>query len=576
MPVRFNRDEPNLKPPAPDSLDARIWNDRENLVYDQLCQELDVEIKIGDKGKRNFSFRSFTEKLWNAYDTNSDLWHKRIRPGRIWGVIMAAQELFGVKTVYLFATNQPHWDDTIFLLEILQKWFKQEGYDLRIEPRIISNAVEQDVLFQDYYEFFNQFFSKSQRSGEEAEIDEETEILISTKGGTGQMQTALRMQAMASNFRFQANLEPQLSVATVLAGKPSSCKVGVYWQYARSQKYQAVKLLLNNRWDFDGAEQILRDWQLFLDRLVERKIADPEVTTGNQQLEQVIAALQIAKTWLNLDDRSARALLEQHSQIAQALGLAALMADRRSSKLLNLYTQCRILWQLDEVANFLPRMGSFCEAVTDQVIRRLLGQSNAVDRKWYVCKERVEAEWGRPVWDSFAEVERSKNNNFNPKKRKDSSTWCNISGRYSKRNFAQAVVDHQPDSTVSESWTILLDLLQQLDYWADKRNELIHGAEGISKSEMNSAYREEIEKQNAATIKKKTPSPKQRSTSEPKTQPPALPSCCAPDQILNVMEDLCRNPLLDLNLNQYSCYIGNHTRYYLYSQIREYVLAQFM
>ncbi|MFM7425052.1 MAG: hypothetical protein ACKO7W_08690 [Elainella sp.] len=565
IPIGFDRNERNLKPPQ-DNEEEQIWNVREEIVLNQLCPELGVEVTVY-KGKRSFSFRDFTERLWQAYITAPEQWHHRIRPGRIWGVIKAAQQQFGVEQVYLFVTDQPHFGDTIFLFEILKQWLKQEKSTLALVPHLIHNAVEQDVLFQDYYQFFNRI---SQRQGDD------TEILISTKGGTPQMQTALQMQAMASTVRFQAHLEPQLSVTRVLEGEPSPCIAGVYWQYARSQKYQVVKLLLNNRWDFAGAEQILRDWQSFLERLVERGIADQEVTAGNQQLEQVLIALQIAQTWLNLDDRSAKALIAQHPQIAQAAGLAALSTSQ-PSKLLNLYTQCRILWQLDEVANFLPRMGSFCEAVMDLVIWQFLGKSDAVDSRWKVCQEKIEAKWGTSFWHHFAQVEGEKNSRFKPQRKRD-GTWYDISGRYSKRNFAQAIVDHQSDLSIQENWARLLDLLQQLDYWANKRNELIHGAEGISKREMRAAYEDEIEKlqssrQRAATIKKKAPSLDQPSSSS-KSPQAALPTYCSPDDILQVMEQLCRNSLVHLSVNESSCYIGTHARYYLYSEIRDYVLGQ--
>lgn len=497
LPIGFSdRDEPNLEQPPAGSEAAEVWQNRDALICQQFCQPFGVE--VGDNNR--FSFRVLTHHLWEAYQADPDTWHDRIRPTRIWGVIKAAQEQFAVKQVYVFVTDQPHDGDTIYTYEILKQWFAREEPDLNFTGEILPKtlkAIDQDGLF-DYYD---QFFY---RIGHELnQTNPEAEVFISIKGGTPQMQTALRMQSMASMIRFQANLEPQMSVVRVLEGEPSPCKAGVYWQYARSQKFQAVRVLLNTRWDFDGAEQLLQDWQQFLQRLVERELADQEITAGNQQLEHITLLLQMAQDWMNLDDYSAKRLLEKYIAnvaVAQQKEVKQKILGNTYDKLLNLYTQCRILWELDQIANFLPRMGSFCEAAIDRVIAHL------------------------------------------------GITGANRSNRFKKRELVQNGVDCSNNKEMSPQWERLKNALERLDFWADRRNQLIHGAQGISKEQMQELYEQRSE--NDVT--------------------------CAPDEILTVMETICRNPLVGLDRQICDRYVGHNARYYLYSEIRDLVLRQLL
>ncbi len=558
LPIGFDRNEPNLEEPPAGSETAEIWENRDYLICEHFCRPFGVEVTIDRNGKRKFSFRDFTERLWQEYKLNPDQWHDRIRPGRIWGVVKAAKEQFGVTQVYVFVTDQPHEGDTIYTLHILQQWFAKEEPELKLEPVLIPveiKAYEQDKLFDYYYQFFNTISHQLNQAGEAA-----SEVLISTKGGTGQMQTALRMQAMASMVRFQANLEPQMSVATVLAGEPSRCTAGVYWQYAKSQKYQTVKLLLSTRWDFDGAEQILRDWQRFLKRLVEQDLADQEVIAGNRELERIITALQVAKHCLNLDYHSAKRLFQRDNHVLQSTQVRQLLLNDGYSKVLSLYTQCRILWNLDQIANFLPRMASFCEAVMHQMMSQFAGiEGRVVDSRWKeVSQSEIDKNFGIDLWNKFLKLEGKKKQNiwFD----KDSESYkASIWQRYSKRNFAQALVDYQNNSILSRNWKNLLFDIEQLDYWADKRNLLIHSAEGISRDEMTRLY-QDIQNNDSELSQQKY----KNNSNENKA--------VNPQEILIVMERLCRNPLL--GLKDCEQYIGTEASYYLYSEIREIVLQQ--
>lgn len=563
LPIGFaDRNEPNLEKPPAGTEEAEIWESRDFLICEQFCRAFGVHFDE----KLRFSFRDFTERIWEAYQANPEEWHDRIRPGRIWGVVKTAQEQFGVQQIHVFVTDQPHEGDTIYTFRILKQWFAKEMPDLELTGEELPKTIranDQDALFDYYYQFFN---AVSHNHGDD------TEILISIKGGTPQMQMALRMQAMASTVRFQANLEPQMSVTTVLAGEPSPCKAGIYWQYAKSQKYQAVKILLNTRWDFDGAEQLLQDWQSFLKQIVERNLADQEILVGNQQLQPIISALQVAKDCLNLDYGSAR----KDRRISNFEPIGQMLQNNRYSKLLNLYTQCRILWELDQIANFLPRMSSFCEAVMHQMMSQFPGMRDCVDSRWKnVLQDRLEKQFGSALWNRFVESEREKNNRFRLYGYQGEYR-ADISTRYSKRNFAQALIDYQNDDTISQDWETLLADIEQLDYWADMRNQLIHSAEGISKAEMSNLYREIGLGKDKNSIRKKVKHESDRVTTKEKFRNSNEDKAVDPTRILMVMEQICRNPLLKLSAEECDRYIGQTAHYYLYSEIKEFVLQQLL
>ena len=249
IPVGFDRSEPNINIDDPALTDDQkdMWNEqklRHFFVTDSLCQELDVKVNL-DNPRNPFSFLELTEKLLNAYEKDEEKWHSRIRPGRISGVIKTAVEKFKVKDIYIFVTRQEplHPQDSIYLFQILQKWFKKQD-NIHLIPEIIPTdipAVDLDKLLNYYYSVFVKYISSDR------------ELLISLKGGTPQMKTAISMQAFASSINKQIFIDPILSPAKILAGEPSECELTSYWRYMRNQKYQDVKVLLEKRWDFDGA-----------------------------------------------------------------------------------------------------------------------------------------------------------------------------------------------------------------------------------------------------------------------------------------------------------------------------------
>ncbi|NEO98731.1 MAG: hypothetical protein F6K58_08635 [Symploca sp. SIO2E9] len=360
IPIGFDREEKNLPLDDLTSNEKDVWEQglRNDLITEYVCPELGVTVKNG-----KFSLRELTKKLLYEYQQNPEKWHSRLSPGRIWGVVNTAIKTFNVKTAYLFVTNQPETEnrgypsDTIYLFEILKLWFDRElNSKLELKPQeITTSAVDQDQLFDYYYKFFNK------RHPSET-------ILISIKGGTPQMATA-------SGIPHQLFIEPQLSIKKILGGEPSACQLSAYWYYLQSQKYQAVKLLLEKRWDFEGAITILQDWQQLMGWLQKYQVADSGIAQTQNNLQNVIAVLSVAVDALNLDIPSAKKHLNDHLHLGICRDLNQQINSKSESIILNLYTRCRLYWNLRQVANFLVSLSSFYEQVLSKLLQIFEGKS---------------------------------------------------------------------------------------------------------------------------------------------------------------------------------------------------------
>ncbi|MFM7790625.1 MAG: hypothetical protein ACKO90_21720, partial [Microcystis panniformis] len=77
----------------------------------------------------------------------------------------------------------------------------------------------------------------------EENSSQESTILVNVKGGTLHQKTALKIQAIASDFKNLLFIDPILDLNQLLEGKNSECQLTSYWLYQRNQKYQTVKLL---------------------------------------------------------------------------------------------------------------------------------------------------------------------------------------------------------------------------------------------------------------------------------------------------------------------------------------------
>ncbi|MDF2210472.1 hypothetical protein [Arthrospira platensis] len=243
------------------------------------------------------------------------------------------------------------------------------------------------------------------------------------KGGTPQMQAALRVQAISSEIANQIYLEPQLSIQKLLQGETSNCYRVSYWQYQRVQKYQTVKKLWA-RWDFDGAREVLTGCLETLETLEKSGIA--EISGSRYRLSVAVSALEMSIAYLNLDSYEA-------ANRADA-GLRVLKVPPESyqgfpfdsdcnpfrlcvnyESVLNLYTQCCLFWKLGRIADFLGSMSAFYEEILYQSIKNL-------DTICYFDKTKNENDWFLKLDDiretqlgeTFLKIEKKTNTNFPP------------------------------------------------------------------------------------------------------------------------------------------------------------------
>ncbi|MCL2939178.1 MAG: hypothetical protein MGU50_22930 [Trichodesmium sp. MAG_R02] len=502
IPVGFDRSEPNINIDDPALTDDQkdMWNEqklRHFFVTHSLCQELDVKVNL-DNPRNPFSFLELTEKLLNAYEKDEEKWHSRIRPGRISGVIKTAVEKFKVKDIYIFVTRQEplHPQDSIYLFQILQKWFKKQD-NIHLISEIIPTdipAVDLDKLLNYYYSVFVKYISSDR------------ELLISLKGGTPQMKTAISMQAFASSINKQIFIDPILSPAKILAGEPSECELTSYWRYMRNQKYQDVKVLLEKRWDFDGAIQLIKQWQDTL-KFLDFHLDDIQISKINYLIYQVIEALKVANSYFNLDEITAK----NHS---------ANISEKITNQfqpyclLLNLYTQCRIYYELNQMANFLVGISSFYEKVLETIADKLGQKQN----------------------------------------------FPSLENRYKKRDFIDDCINKKKSiqSNKYESWLMILKGMNSLNYWCSLRNKFIHHGEGISQELMRKKYEERNSLGHKQYYDRKD-----------------LENACAPHKILDVMEQILDSDFNLLPNNKYQKYVGGD-HYYIYSAVRNWAIAQLM
>ena len=453
------RNEPNINKSSLDSSQAEAWNSKD-FYQECLCNELNVPFSEEKK-----FFRPLTKKLLEVYRNDSKSWHSRIRPGRIFGAIQEAREKFSVTEIYLFITDQKteknlagHHQDSIHLFEILKEWFGHELKNLNfIAEYIPSNisANDQDSLLDYYFQFFQK-------------IDVNQTILVSIKGGTPPMQNALRIQAISSATQNQIFIDPILSAQKVLLGESSKCRLTSYWRYTRNQKYQTVLRLLD-RWDFDGAIKILGGWQKNLDTLIKMEVIDEDISRSNNAIKCAIASLDIARLCLNLDIGNAQEITRENP----TLNLSEQV--NKYDLALNFYSQCRIYWELDQVAIFLSRMSSFYEEVLLNLISQISGKHYLSERRDGIFWKNID----KNFWDLF--IKKEGKTYF-----QSSDIIYRLSSRYSKRNFVEILIQHEKPDKI-DTWKKLYNSLVSLDYWVMHRNNLIHNGDGISKEMMPKA-----------------------------------------------------------------------------------------
>lgn len=302
LPIDYLPTEANIKKEI-DKLNPElkeVWEKQRHYIKTKLYEELGFPIGVKQAS------RKLTEVLLEKYIENPPYWHPRLKPIRIWGAIQKSISLQANKA-YIFVTDQlstempnGHEKDTIHLYSILEKWLELENKNFNLEKKLIPSDVignEIELMLGYYYKALNQI---NITEGLNQVRSENEFVLISIKGSTPSMQTALQLQAIDSNFKNIVFLDPELSLQRILNGESSDCKLTLYWRHMRSQKYQTVRQLLN-RWDFDGAIQVLVDWQKTLKSLPEGIVEQQDISNSEKVIKSVIKAFDITLCYLNLD-----------------------------------------------------------------------------------------------------------------------------------------------------------------------------------------------------------------------------------------------------------------------------------
>ena len=427
---------------------------------------------------------------------------------------------------------------------------------------------------QAVYNRISQEINTNTQAITQSQADEEM-LLISAKGGTPQMKTALQLQGISvSAVKKLLFVNPQLSIRGVFQGIPSDCELESYWRYMRTQKYQTIKILVE-RWDYDGAVQILKNWQDYLNFLIQQGIIGKEdVEKSNDVSKLVLQVLDFARACFNLDFQTAKQLAqpkidtittypEFSTDIFPKLQEAADKYGVYQHRLLSIYTQNRIYWQLDQVASFLAHLASFGEEVLHGLILKWEGQASYWVSKSgrnfprNLSRSEYEAEIKSSFTIKIEEIKLSKpsvldkvvslQRGFDPKFGRGEKV--SLTSRFTKRHFVQALVEYRNNPQEIEDWQRILTGLQQLDFWIDQRNKLIHTATGYSKSLMVDLFTEYKPGKNS-------------NTSQP----------CHPDEILGIMEAILKNKLVDLKTIYRNMFIGNEAEYYIYTLVNNWVV----
>jgi hypothetical protein len=138
-------------------------------------------------------------------------------------------------------------------------------------------------------------------------------------------------------------------------------------------------------------------------------------------------------------------------------------------------------------------------------------------------------------------------------------------GRLTQINFVAALVyyNNPPGNRKVLACQKMVKGMQALDYWFAKRNQLIHGAKGVSKLRMQEALEQDKQQPQNDNIRN------------------TVPYACDANQILSQMTNIVRSALTLMGTTQPASVTDsnpadylhpNKEPYYLYSDIREWVI----
>lgn len=546
LPIQFDRSEPNIDDSHLDENSQEYWDNREFWIAESVCKKLNIPYQEKQKGEKKsyvYSFRDLTKALLAHYDD----WKNNIIPCRILGIINKAIKEFNVKNIYLFVTDQakPHEKDTIYLFKILEKWLNDSNYNVTLHPKyipseIILNNESLDKLLDYYYSFFQELIYT---------YSSEEQLLISIKGGIQNMQTALKMQCISSPMQKQLFINPQLSISNLLKGSNSDCNLTSYWQYNKTQKYNTIKQLLN-RWDFDGCIEIIKDWNQTLTFLIEQDVIKKSlIKEDRKNIQSVRNILNIGVSIFNLDINSSRSILDNNPDIftGNLVNLERYISKEGYSNLLNIYSQCCLYSGLGQTANMLSSMMSFYDVMLQTMIEKTGGQQY-LNQQYKIDLHKFHKDIGNSLFENFKTVEDGV----------DGKYYSIKFNRFSKRNYVDILVNHRHQNrrinTEFKSWNQIeyqlednkkvqgiFGLLKSLEYWAEIRNDIIHKGKGISPIRL-----EQINSERPY-------------------------DACSYNEIIPIMKKILISPLIALS-NEYKQNFVEKDRYYIYSDIKEWVI----
>ncbi|MBE9176919.1 hypothetical protein IQ225_19175, partial [Synechocystis salina LEGE 06155] len=347
----------------------------------------------------------------------------------------------------------------------------------------------------------------------------------------------------ASSFPFVFYLEPVLNLVSILKGQPASCSLKIFWRRERSLNYQTANLLLS-QWNYAGALKILEQWSSKLSMLCEYKLDASDIEELNKSqsnLSKILEALRIADFCFNLDMKQVQSQTIQWQNKFGELppDLTKLTKPINSENyniILNLYTQCRIFWEIDQIANFLARMQSFYEAVLKQLLSSLEMDS-------YIDIDKNTGNWN-PNDQKITNQDLTRYiTKFRNDQKKNGHPVRNLSSRISQKILIKCFIGSF--STKDQRLTNeILKCLDELDYWCVQRNNLIHRAKGISKATM-----QELDEEKRTFNK----------------------NSCESDKICSVMANICKNPLCAIPQELRENYVEPSLNFYLYSNARSWI-----
>lgn len=129
-----------------------------------------------------------------------------------------------------------------------------------------------------------------------------------------------------------------------------------------------------------------------------------------------------------------------------------------------------------------------------------------------------------------------------------------MKNRFKKINFVADLIKNLNDPQAKKYWITIEKSLKKLDFWIEQRNHIIHNAEGWSKD--NLAKELENARKNHRTKNQDN-----------------VKNACQSNQILMKMTNIISQTRNLLGLSE-SNYVGLNKPYYIYSQVKDWVIKQ--